>query len=431
MTVSSSSAWPAKQYLLPYVLPALAVGIFSALLLYVVILVAGWIQDLLWVSLPGAIGLSGSPPIWTLIILTLSGVATGLIVWKVPGHAGPDPATMGLIEPPLPLPVLPSLLLALVLTLSTGVSLGPENPIIAVDIALVFVVGSRLMPGSGAPTWIGLATAGMIAAMFGTPVAAALILSEAPSEARGSLWDRLFAPLVAAGAASLSTDLLDGARLGTAVPVSSYAGPQLIDLLTGGAIACVAALIGLIATYLFHQAHPLFHRLPNPLVMLTLGGVLLGVLGMIGGPITLFKGLEQSKELAANASQYSAAQLALIVAVKALALVIAATAGFRGGRVFPSLFIGVAIGLCATTLVPAIPPSLAVSCAVLGMVMAVTRQGWLSLFMGAALVPTVSLLPILTLITLPVWLIVSGRPPMQITRPAPPPPPQGQPARAP
>jgi H+/Cl- antiporter ClcA len=267
----------------------------------------------------------------------------------------------------------------------------------------------------------------MIAAMFGTPVAAALILSEAPSESRGSLWDRLFAPLVAAGAGTLTTDLLDGAKLGTAVPVASYAGPQLIDLLTGAAVACVAAVIGLIATYLFHQAHPLFHRLPNPLVMLTLGGVLLGVLGIIGGPITLFKGLEQSKELAENARQYSAAQLALIVAVKVLALVIAATAGFRGGRIFPSLFIGVAIGLCATTLVPAIPPSLAVSCAVLGIVMAVTRQGWLSLFMGAAVIPSISLLPILTLVTLPVWLIVSGRPPMQITHPAPSPAAQGRP----
>src|SRR5262249_47175579 len=103
MTVSSSSPdWPARQYL-PLVLPALAVGILSALLLYVVITVAQWIEDLLWVSAPGAIGLSGSPPIWTLLILTLTGVATGLVVWKVPGHAGPDPATMGLVEAPLPL----------------------------------------------------------------------------------------------------------------------------------------------------------------------------------------------------------------------------------------------------------------------------------------------------------------------------------------
>jgi hypothetical protein len=42
--------------------------------------------------------------------------------------------------------------------------------------------------------------------------------------------------------------------------------------------------------------------------------------------------------------------------------------------------------------------------------MAVTRQGWLSLFMGAAVVPNLALLPILTLTTLPAWLIVTGRP---------------------
>jgi H+/Cl- antiporter ClcA len=398
------------------VLPALAVGIFSAVLLYVVISVAGWVEDLLWDTVPGAVGLSGTP-VWTLLVLTLSGVATGLIVWKVPGHAGPDPATMGLVEAPLPLAVVPSLLLALMLTLSTGVSLGPENPIMAIDIGLVVVLGTRFMPKAGLPAWIGLSTAGMIAAMFGTPVAAALVLSEAPGDPRQSLWDRLFAPLVAAGAGALTTDLLAGGRLGPAVPVGAYPAPQLVDLFTGGVIAGLAALIGLVATYLFRQTHPILHRLPNPLIMLTVGGVVLGVLGIVGGPITLFKGLDQSKELVDNASQYSAGQLALIAAIKVLALVIAATAGFRGGRIFPSLFIGVALGLFATALVPAIPASLAVACAVLGIVMAVTRQGWLSLFMGAAVIPNIALLPILTLITLPVWLVVSGQPPMQIVKP--------------
>lgn len=46
---------------------------------------------------------------------------------------------------------------------------------------------------------MGLAAAGTIGALFGTPVAAALILSEvlASQPGPGALWDRLFGPLAA------------------------------------------------------------------------------------------------------------------------------------------------------------------------------------------------------------------------------------------
>lgn len=35
-------------------------------------------------------------------MLTATGVLVGLVVWKVPGHAGPDPGTLGLDAVPLP-----------------------------------------------------------------------------------------------------------------------------------------------------------------------------------------------------------------------------------------------------------------------------------------------------------------------------------------
>jgi H+/Cl- antiporter ClcA len=148
--------------------------------------------------------------------------------------------------------------------------------------------------------------------------------------------------------------------------------------------------------------------------MITVGGVLLGVLGVIGGTVTLFKGLDEMKELATNAADYTAAGLALVVLVKLAALVIAGTCGFRGGRIFPAVFVGVAVGLCASALVPAIPAALAVSCGVLGIVLAITRQGWLSLFMAAVVVPDLHLLPVLCIVVLPAWLLVTGRPQMLI-----------------
>ena len=49
---------------------------------------------------------------------------------------------------------------------------------------------------------------------------------------------------------------------------------------------------------------------------------------------------------------------------------------------------------------------------ILGVLLAVTRQGWLSLFMAAVVVPEVNLVPLLTLIMLPAWLLVTGKPEM-------------------
>ena len=82
-------------------------------------------------------------------MLTLTGVAIGLVVTFVPGHAGPDPATIELGGPPIPVAVLPGIALAIVLALAGGVSLGPENPIIGITIGLSVAVGTRLIPGIG------------------------------------------------------------------------------------------------------------------------------------------------------------------------------------------------------------------------------------------------------------------------------------------
>ncbi|MFI6521044.1 ion channel protein [Spirillospora sp. NPDC050679] len=394
--------------LLPLVAPALLVGIGSSLVLIAVSVLAEGLQHAVW---------GGASSGWrTFAILTCAGAAVGLVVWRFPGHAGPDPATEGMVAPPLRAGVVPGLLVATVLTLAGGVSLGPENPITAANIALAFALGGRLLPGVPHGAWTGLAAAGTIGAMFGTPVAAALILSETPmGRPETPLWDRLFAPLVAAGAGALTTVTLAQPVLSVDVP--AYRGFEPVDALTGPLIALAACALGLLAAYLFPLVHSAFRRVRHPLPMLTLGGALLGVLGAVGGPLTLFKGLDEMKELAAEPP--AAADLLLVIAVKLAALLVAASCGFRGGRIFPAVFTGVAVGLLACALVPSVPPVLAVTCGVLGILIAMTRQGWLSLFMAATVVTDIKVLPVLCVVALPVWLLASGRPEMQIDEPRP------------
>lgn len=64
----------------------------------------------------------------------------------------------------------------------------------AVNIGTAVFLGSRILPRVGALDWTILASAGTIGALFGTPVAAALIFSQTLSSNNDvPLWDKLFA----------------------------------------------------------------------------------------------------------------------------------------------------------------------------------------------------------------------------------------------
>ncbi|MFL5727352.1 MAG: ion channel protein [Chloroflexota bacterium] len=413
MTQSADRS-PARR-LLPLVIPGVVVGIASAVLLIGLTVVAGWLEDLLWEGLPTSLGLAADSPAWTIAVLTLAGVAVGLVVTFAPGHAGPDPATTELAAPPLPLIVMPGLAIAVIVTLGSGVSLGPENPILAINIGLAVAIGARLLPRLPAQAWSGLAFAGTVGAMFGTPIGAALLLSEAPDTSGRPLWDRLFGPLVAAAAGSITMLTLGGESF--ALTIAPYGSPQLIDLVTGSVIAAGAAAVGLVAIYLFPLIHAAFHRLGRPIVALVAGGLVLGVLGVVGGQISMFKGLEQMKELTATASSYAPIGLAMLAVVKLIALLVASGSGFRGGRIFPSVFAAVAMGLFVYAAFPQVPQAIALSACLIGLLVAVTRSGWLAIFMGALMVGDPAILPVLAVIVLPAWLLVTGRPQM-VVRPA-------------
>ncbi|EST30198.1 hypothetical protein [Streptomyces roseochromogenus] len=76
-------------------------------------------------------------------MLIATGLAVGLVAWRAPGHAGPDPAPLGLNAPVMAPAVLPG-----------------------------------LVPGALWPVPAEAATTG---ALFGTPVTATPVISEAPA----------------------------------------------------------------------------------------------------------------------------------------------------------------------------------------------------------------------------------------------------------
>lgn len=388
--------------------PALIIGVASSLILIVIMKVAAVLQSVLWTSLPSTVGLNASSPTWVILILTLTGIAVGLVIRYSPGHAGPDPATEPLIGAPVDTAALPGLIIALIIGLAGGVSLGPEHPVMAVNIALAVAVGSRILPRVNTLDWTILASAGTIGALFGTPVAAALIFSQTLSgNADIPLWDRLFAPLLSAAAGALTTSLFFHPHF--SLPIAHYSQMQLADIFSGAIVAAIAIALGMVAVWCLPRLHRLMHRLKHPVLILGMGGLIMGILGAVGGNITLFKGLDEMQQMAFS-QVFTVSDYLLFALIKLAALVVAAACGFRGGRIFPAVFVGVALGLMLHEHVEAVPAAITISCSILGLVLVVTRDAWLSLFMAAVVVPDPPLLPLLCIVMLPAWLLLAGRP---------------------
>lgn len=421
MTPENTHDAPATRTHLALSVPALIVGALSAVGLFAVDELAHALEHVVWSSLPEAWGVDPASGGWIFAILSLTGLAIGLIVQFAPGHGGRDSATTELVAPPLRLAAVPSLLAVTILGLAGGVSLGPEIPIIAFNTAVLVALIGRFWPNISTDLVVMVSAAGTIGALFGTPVAAALVFTGivAAFKGGGALWDRLFIPLVSAGAGAVTMRWLDGPQLPESV-FPALGTPDAVHLGTAMVVTMVATLIGLGAAYVFPHAHRFFHGLRHPVLYVTLGGVILGVLGVIGGPITLFKGAQQTAELIRNHADYSLGALLFIIAVKLVALVVAAAAGFRGGRIFPAVFIGAAVGVAASAVLPAMPLGLAVASGVLGVVLPVARDGWVALFIAVVLVGDATVLPVLCIAILPAWLMVSRAPEMLIHT-APPP----------
>ncbi|EFG5070973.1 ion channel protein [Escherichia coli] len=406
---------PRARTMLLLSLPAVAIGIASSLILIVVMKIASVLQNLLWQRLPGTLGIAQDSPLWIIGVLTLTGIAVGLVIRFSQGHAGPDPACEPLIGAPVPPSALPGLIVALILGLAGGVSLGPEHPIMTVNIALAVAIGARLLPRVNRMEWTILASAGTIGALFGTPVAAALIFSQTLNgSSEVPLWDRLFVPLMAAAAGALTTGLFFHPHF--SLPIAHYGQMEMTDILSGAIVAAIAIAAGMVAVWCLPRLHAMMHQMKNPVLVLGIGGFILGILGVIGGPVSLFKGLDEMQQMVANQA-FSTSDYFLLAVIKLAALVVAAASGFRGGRIFPAVFVGVALGLMLHEHVPAVPAAITVSCAILGIVLVVTRDGWLSLFMAAVVVPNTTLLPLLCIVMLPAWLLLAGKPMMMVNRP--------------
>jgi H+/Cl- antiporter ClcA len=323
----------------------------------------GWI----FTDLPKGLGFHAEPLWWPIPPLLLAGVLVGLTIRYLPGRGGHSPADGFKAGEGAPSPrELPGVVLAALATLSLGVVLGPEAPLIALGGGLGVVAVRLVKRDAPARTQTVVAAAGSFAAistLLGSPLTGAFLLMEASGLA-GSMLELVLVPgLLAAGVGSLMFVGLDAwTGLGTfslAIPGLPHVGaPTIAEFLWALAIGALAVPFGSGVRWLALLLRPHVERrmvLITPVVGLAVAGLAIAFAAATGkgSSEVLFSGQSALGPFVSHSAGYTVGALLLLLVCKGVAYGVSMSS-FRGGPVFPALFLGAAGGVALSHL-PGLP----------------------------------------------------------------------------
>jgi H+/Cl- antiporter ClcA len=339
----------------------------------VVVSLAAWAflelihQLQVWVfnELPGELGYDGVPAWLYVVVLAIAGLLAAFAIVRLPGAGGHVPAKGLKVggDPVEPIE-LPGILLAAFATISLGVVLGPEAPLIAMGAGMGVLAIRSVRRDTPAEVQAVMGASGSIAAvalLFGSPIIAAVLLLEALGLDRQKLPLILIPGLLAAGIGSL-TSIGMGSITGLntsdyaigALTLPSFAVPDLSDFLWTIPLAAVIAVICFVVMRLGLLTYSLVRG--REFLLLPAAGVAIALLAIAFHATTdksaqevLFSGQDALPGLTAEAGTWSISALLLVIAFKGLAWGIS-LGGFRGGPTFPAMFIGAAAGVIASHL---------------------------------------------------------------------------------
>ena len=325
-----------------------------------------YLQKEIFTHLPHGLGFATEPIWWPLPVLAAGGIIAGLAIRYLPGRGGPSPAGgFTMHGPPTPAQ-LPGILLAALATLVFGAVLGPEMPLILAGggLALLAVrLARRDVPQQAAAVLAASGSFAAISTLFGNPLLGAFLLMEASGLGGPMLGVVLLPGLLAAGIGTLIFVGLDNLTgLGTfsvTIPgIPHFGTPTLAEFGWALAIGVAAAPVGAALGWLGRLLQPYADRwtlLAVPLAGLAVAGLAIGYAEGTGKSSNdvLFSGQEALGPLIQHSASYTVGALLLLMVCKGLAYGVSLSS-FRGGPVFPAMFIGAAGGIALSHL-PGLP----------------------------------------------------------------------------
>jgi H+/Cl- antiporter ClcA len=358
-------------------------------------------------------------PAWYLIVgLPVLGAAIVAAARALlPGDGGHRPLD-GLSPEPMPLSHAPGIALAALGTLAFGAVLGPEAPVIALGGITAVAVTAFAPVGTQERTV--LSTAGSfsaISALFGGPLVAGVMMVEAGSSLGARLIPALLPGFVAAAVGYLIfVGFGDWGGLdapGLAVPnLEPYQGTHLLDLLVAIAVGILTALAIVAIDRVTRGVAEHVERRRTMPVLLLAGGLTVGLLALLADALgaqaneILFSGQSAIPELVA---EETTSVLLLILAAKAAAYAVSLASGFRGGPIFPAVFLGIGIATLPVVWFD-VSPTLAIAVGAAAGMAAQTRFVITPMLFGALLVGTAGLdaVPAAVLATVAAWITATA-----------------------
>lgn len=351
-----------RQYLSALVLAA-ALGIPISAVAYGFLAAVTKIQGWLFDDWPNDAFSGGAPAWWPVPWLVLCGLLTGLTIRYLPGNGGHSPA-LG-FHPGGGPPVdreLPGIVLAAFATLSLGAVLGPEAPLIAIGgglAALTVHLAKKDAPPMAVTIMASAGSFAAISTLLGSPVLAAFLIMESAGIGGATLSLVALPGLLASGIGALVfvgldswTGLGDFSLALTTVPPAS--SPTVATMLWALAVGAACAMLGWVIRWTGLSLRPVVHV--NRVAVTALLGLLVGLAAMTYQLISdnsftqvLFSGQDALPALVDHAADYSVGVLILLLVCKSLAYGLSLSA-FRGGPVFPSMFIGAVLGIAMAEL---------------------------------------------------------------------------------
>jgi H+/Cl- antiporter ClcA len=345
-----------RRYVILLALGAV-VGVPVATVAYFFLEAVAKVQTEIFSELPTTLGFHGEPLWWPLPWLALSGLLVALAIVYLPGTGGHEPSEGLKSAGPIRPIDLFGIVAAAFATLTLGVVLGPEAPLIAIGSGLG-VLAVHLVKRDAPPmTAVVIGAAGSftaIATLLGSPIVGAFLLMEMVGLG-GPMMEIVLVPgLLAAGVGSLIFVGLNhltgfGTFSLTVSDIPHVGSPTGAEFLWAIGIGLAAAVIAAGIFRLARMLRPIAEPrrvLLTPVMGLAVGGLAVAFAAWTGRSSSevLFSGQSQLPSLVQQAASWTVGALVLLLVCKGLAYAISLSS-FRGGPIFPSMFIGAAGGI--------------------------------------------------------------------------------------
>ena len=362
---------------------AAVLGVPVSAVAYGFLALVNYLQKEIFTHLPHGLGFATTPVWWPLPVLAVGGLIAAAAIRYLPGDGGPSPAGgFKMHGPPTPAQ-LPGVVLAALATLIFGAVLGPEMPLILLGGGLVLVflrLARRDVPEQGRQV---LASAGKLR-LHQHPAGIAHCSARSCSWRRpawaarcwGWSWCPACWPRASGPWSSWAWTPGPGwarfpwpspaCRISAAPTWPNSAGPWPSAPSPRSSAGASAGSARRLHTYAERQ--PL---LMIPLAGLAVAGLAIGYAEATGKSTSdvLFSGQSALGPLIQHSSTYTVGALLVLVLCKSLAYGIS-LGSFRGGPIFPALFIGAAGGIALSHL-PGLPlvPAVAMGLGAMSVVM--------------------------------------------------------------